>query len=317
MNNEEIVELIQQGVDVRENMGLLYKQNEKFIRMVVTPFTQSAELDDLMQESYWGLCKAVEGFNPSVGNKFLTYLSWKVRSVCIRYIIKQGNQVRIPDGVYWLIYKHNRFLKNYEEKFMCKPSDQEVMKHLGLDAGQLKKLRKTMKSIMTVSVNESVESDEGKDFSILDTISSTDDVEGTVLDGITKEEFWECLDFLSDKQKQVIEKHYKEDISVIEIAQEFGCSKQQIYSIENKAFRKLKQLDELKNLAEVYGINSSLAYGKGVSLQMCLDKGTSPTEVLVMRRMKVEDDMKKAQQELDEILSQSTEDLFNQIMKME
>ena len=61
MTNEELVRLIQEGVDIQENMGILYKQNEGFIRTTCNPFSERAELDDLMQEAYFALVDAVRG----------------------------------------------------------------------------------------------------------------------------------------------------------------------------------------------------------------------------------------------------------------
>ena len=59
MTNEELVEQIQNGVNVKENMGLLYEQNIGFITKIVHPFSAYAEEEDLMQEAYIGLHKAV------------------------------------------------------------------------------------------------------------------------------------------------------------------------------------------------------------------------------------------------------------------
>ena len=51
MTNEELVALIQAGVDVQENMGQLYQQNRNFIVKIVLPYSKSCEMDDLMQEA--------------------------------------------------------------------------------------------------------------------------------------------------------------------------------------------------------------------------------------------------------------------------
>lgn len=51
MTNEELVALIQAGVDVQENMGQLYQQNRNFIVGIALPYSKSCDLDDLMQEA--------------------------------------------------------------------------------------------------------------------------------------------------------------------------------------------------------------------------------------------------------------------------
>ena len=96
MSNEELVSLIQQGVDVKNNLGVLYQQNEGFIRNIVRPLCEYAEADDLMQEAFFGIAKAVEQYDESQGVLFLTYATHKVRQSCIRYIENNSHLIRIP-----------------------------------------------------------------------------------------------------------------------------------------------------------------------------------------------------------------------------
>ena len=73
MTNEELVALIQAGVDVQENMGQLYQQNRNFIVGIALPYSKSCELDNLMQEAYFGLEKAVQRFEPDRDVLFISY----------------------------------------------------------------------------------------------------------------------------------------------------------------------------------------------------------------------------------------------------
>ena len=79
MTNEELVALIQAGDHVSENMTMLYQQNRRFIAGLALPFSNSVELDDLMQEAYFGLEKAVSKYDPTLGYAFLTYAENHIR----------------------------------------------------------------------------------------------------------------------------------------------------------------------------------------------------------------------------------------------
>lgn len=82
MTNEELVALVQEGVSITDNMTMLYEQNKGFIYSVVRKFgyityvsdschyTGITEIEDLMNESYFGLVKAVERYNPVAGASF-------------------------------------------------------------------------------------------------------------------------------------------------------------------------------------------------------------------------------------------------------
>ena len=74
MTNEELVALIQAGGHVSENMTMLYQQNRRFIAGIALPFSNSSDLEDLMQEAYFGLERAVSKYDASLGYKFLTML---------------------------------------------------------------------------------------------------------------------------------------------------------------------------------------------------------------------------------------------------
>ena len=55
MTNEELVESIQKGINVQENMQQLYDQNRGLIFQWIRPYTRIAETEDLMQEAFFGM----------------------------------------------------------------------------------------------------------------------------------------------------------------------------------------------------------------------------------------------------------------------
>lgn len=115
MTNEELVEQIQNGVNVKENMGLLYEQNIGFITKIVHPFSAYAEEEDLMQEAYIGLHKAVEGFDASKGVLFLTYAPHQIRQQCRIYLDNYARTKRIPVHMLGKMREYKNFLLNIME----------------------------------------------------------------------------------------------------------------------------------------------------------------------------------------------------------
>ena len=89
MTNEELVEQIQAGINVKDNLATLYEQNKPFIYSVIKPMMKYADPDDLFQEAYFGLHDAVYAYKPGEA-KFLTYLPWKIRKYCIHFQIQSG-----------------------------------------------------------------------------------------------------------------------------------------------------------------------------------------------------------------------------------
>ena len=58
MDNEQLVARIQSGQDEAENMLQLWQQNRGFITMMARKYASLAEMEDLEQEGYIGLCEA-------------------------------------------------------------------------------------------------------------------------------------------------------------------------------------------------------------------------------------------------------------------
>ena len=119
MTNEELVALIQAGDHVQDNMGQLYQQNKNFIVGIALPFSNAADMDDLMQEAYFGLYKAAQKFDPDLGFKFLTYAEYPIRVSVQRYCQNNGQLKRVPVHVLEQISKYQKFrydcLKKYNQ----------------------------------------------------------------------------------------------------------------------------------------------------------------------------------------------------------
>jgi len=85
MTNEELVLKIQSGDT--SLIPTLWLQVEKFVKQQAEKFYYNhskqcdafgVEADDLYQEGYFAICKAVEQYNPDKGVKFLTYAGYHI-----------------------------------------------------------------------------------------------------------------------------------------------------------------------------------------------------------------------------------------------
>lgn len=107
MTNEQLVIRIKAGTDVTENMQQLWQQNQGFIFKIAIQYQNMSELDDLIQESYFGLCKAVDHYNPDMDASFIHYASFWIRQQLIRYI-KKNKTVRIPEHTHGKIREYKK-----------------------------------------------------------------------------------------------------------------------------------------------------------------------------------------------------------------
>ena len=73
MTNEQLVELLQMGIDTKSNMEALYMQNKGMITRICRQYTDIEPLEDLQQTAYIGLAEAVRHYDSGKGFKFVTY----------------------------------------------------------------------------------------------------------------------------------------------------------------------------------------------------------------------------------------------------
>lgn len=277
MTNEELVEQIQNGINTQENMGILYKQNFGFIRKIVRPYSSYAEMDDLMQEAYFGLLNAVKNFDISKDLKFTTYAFSHIRQSSRRYVDNYSRTNRIP--VYML-----EQMREYK-KLSGKPymTGDMIKKKLGLTDKKYDFLIQTINQEKVIPLDTPIRVKSGDNLTIGDCIADSTDMEQDTIESDCKSRLWELIgNVLNDKQSDVITSYFLNEQSYTEIAKKMGCSRERINQIKKKAISILKEIKELQDLAEFWGYDSMMAYS-----------GKNSVEQIVMKKLEYEESIQQ------------------------
>ena len=305
MTNEELVELIQNGVDVQRNLETLYKQNKNFIYKITNPFMKYAEADDLLQEAYIGFHESVLSYVPGDA-KLTTYATWNIRKHCIRHIENFSNTKRIPSSTLNLIRKYKLFIKNYQTEHGTEPDDIMIMKELDLSQEKLKCIRKIIHEQRCISVNSNVgDSDE---LTLEETIADEFDLASEVEEKLFREYERKVLDdaihTLKPYEEKVICSRYWNEHSQKRIATDIGISDSRVSVIEKEALKKLRKNDSIQELLEEkYGYNSHSVYH--MSVMCCLNNHTSSTERTAINRIMLNEKQLKIKSELNELFKRN------------
>lgn len=298
MTNEELVEKIQAGIDVQENMGLLYDQNKKFIFIIVRPYSRITDIEDLMQEAYFGLYDAALKFDLNSEYKFLTYARYLIYSKVGSYCKNTGKMKRLPAYLLEQISKYYKFLKEYEEINNEKPNDKEIIQHLQIDNKRLKDLRKYIVEDNVNSLNELICEDYTLENTIADKHIMEDEICENILYEQLKFELWNEVELLENKrQKDIIKLRYKENKSLSDIAQNENISKERIRQIEYNGLKILKQKEKIREIAKEYYFNTSLGY-KG-NLSSFKNNNSSVVEMMVINKFEKENKLLKRIEEME------------------
>lgn len=128
MTNEEIVTAIQDGK--YELMAELYQRNRHFIRLLIQRLgiEQAEDIRDAMQDAYFGLYEAVQGFDSDKGYKFMTYAKYHIQSA-----IQRGHNsvLNIPEYVYTAARKIKRMRDKLTQELNRMPTTAELSEYTG------------------------------------------------------------------------------------------------------------------------------------------------------------------------------------------
>ncbi len=290
LKNEELVKLIQNGTDVTENMQQLWQQNQGFIFKIAIQYQSLSELDDLIQESYFGLCKAVDHYNSDVDASFIHYTSFWIRQQLIRYI-KKNKTVRIPEYTHGKIREYKKAVQQWQQRYHREPTDAEISDYIGIDGKTLEEIKRS--ALMGKIGSLDVPVGEESDGTLYDLIPSGMDDKEDVLNKVANEEMaevlWGMVKELPGQQSEVLKMRFKENMKLREIGAVYGFSIDWARQIENKGLRTLRNPKRSRILREFLDderIYNSALHGNGVS--SFSSSWTSSTERIALKRIEAD-----------------------------
>ena len=289
LSNEELVKLIKEGQDPDgKYMMQLWKQNHGMIWKTINVYTKFEDPEDLMQEAFIGLRKAVDFYDPNMNIKFATYLTFWIKQIVSRYIRNNGKLIRMPVYCYDLLYKRNRFISEYRGQFGQDPSDQQIAAELDISINRLKALeQRTSKCNNIRSLYDPI-GNESSDLKLEDCLSDGSIPQEEIDEQIYREQraaaVWKEVNELPDKQKSVILMRYLEDKTLDECAKEIGVTEELVRRRQIAAVKTLGSGKHRKMLI-IYADNNPYNSALHGSVSEFKITHTSSTEKIAIRNV--------------------------------
>ncbi len=254
---EEEVELAQRIRNGdRAALEKLTRANLRFVVSVAKQYqNQGLSLPDLINEGNLGLIKAAEKFDETRGFKFISYAVWWIRQSILQALAEQSRIVRLPLNQVGSLNKINKAFSKFEQENERRPSPEELAEQLDIPVD---KITDTMKvSGRHISVDAPFV--EGEDNSLLDVMINDDSPNADrvlINESLTKEIERVLIHTLSDRERDIVKKFFGigvAEMTLEEIGDEFGLTRERVRQIKEKAIRKLRPASKSKLLKSFLG----------------------------------------------------------------
>lgn len=207
---------------------------------------------DLIQEGNLGLMKAASKYDGSKGFRFSTYATYWIRQAISRALGEQSRAIRIPSNMLELLSKVKKAKAELMQINGTDPSEKEIADHIGAELDKVQ----TVLDLAQVTTSLDTPVDDEGETCIGDLIADTsvENPLSKLLREANSQIIQSVLNTLPPREAEILRMRFGIDrekpMTLEEVGQHYGLTKERIRQVENKAIRKLRHPARAKLLKE-------------------------------------------------------------------
>ncbi|MEE9274323.1 MAG: RNA polymerase sigma factor RpoD/SigA [bacterium] len=230
----------------------LVRANLRYVISVANRYKGfSLSLEDLINEGNIGLIHAVRRFDPDRGVKLITYAVWWIRQSIMHAIADHTGTVRLPIKQASLIHKIRASYQKLRQRLDREPHSEELARNLDMKSEDIENVMRVYRGYLSLDAPIS----DGDDTSYLDMLEEENAVsaEENLFQHSLQEEIEDLLQGLDPREREIIRMRFGfdgEPMTLEEIGQKIGLSRERIRQIEKKAIRRFRARVRSKTLLD-------------------------------------------------------------------
>jgi RNA polymerase primary sigma factor len=240
----EIARLVEQGGN-KETLNKLVESNLSFVVKIANEYRNlGLAFEDLLNEGNIGLIEAARRYDHNKGTKFITYAIWWVRKSILKALSEQSNMVRVPSYQMKKVKVIREAEARLSRELGRRPGRDEISAKLESTISKIDEI--LMIKLREVSLDDKVGRDKSipiSDYLVDDaTINPEDELLRTESEDLIRA----AMVTLTPQEKVVIANRFGmtglRALTLKEIGETMGLSRERIRQIEAQAKRKLRRV---------------------------------------------------------------------------
>lgn len=225
----------------------IFLHNQRFIYSNAKIYARdSDEVMDYVGEGNIALDEAIDKFDPSLGNKFITFAVWYIRRAMNYYLINTRDMITKTNGMK-LFKKTDKIMQKFYNEHGYDPTLDEVRDILEKEYNIEVKDISDLYDLNVTSINTDIDDD----FTMEDSneynekTASVNEYETEVDKEYSKTLANKFLNMVPDEHKEIIKKlygiGYKRQYSITELAQQYRMTDEDMENLRDKILKYMKQ----------------------------------------------------------------------------